>query len=123
MNNIKTISLEDINDKTIIDINYPYIEKNNPVILDINKDIEENIMIFKEVAQEEIKLMDEEKYLSYINTDYKVYKNTDELINIVIEFSQCTGFYYIEYISSYNYDFLLDRSISLDDIFKNEIYK
>ncbi len=39
-----------------------------------------------------------------------------------IIYHQKTGLYKINYITSYNYDFVLDKYITLDDIFEDKTY-
>ncbi|WP_195939928.1 RsiV family protein [Romboutsia sp. 1001713B170131_170501_G6] len=105
-------------------LNYPIIQIegiNHNNVDKLNKDIYEDVEIFKEV----IELQNEFDYISInknIISEYNVHFNTEDMISIVMEFSQVAGLYGISYINSYNYDLKEDKYITLDDLFKKDSY-
>lgn len=105
-------------------LNYPIIQTkgiNHNEIDKLNKDMYEDVEIFKEV----IELQNEFDYISInknIISEYSVHLNTEDMISIVIEFSQIAGLYGISYINSYNYDLKEGKYITLDDLFKKDSY-
>ncbi len=68
MKKIKTINIKEVGEKSITNINYPYIEYDSEQIKDINNKIYQDVMIFKEISEEEINNIHEKKYLSYVGT-------------------------------------------------------
>lgn len=125
MLSIETINIEEKDNLVIYNLNYPLIKNyqyEDRVIDYINEVIYQDVMSFKDVVENEIdSLMLRGKYLSYINTEYNVDFNRNNIISLTIEFSQLSGLYNITYVNSYNYDLNLGRKIKLKDIFKNDI--
>lgn len=107
-------------------LNYPEIkvsEENDRVkefVKIINKSIKNEVNIFEEIM---INTYFEENLIGNINSisEFKVAFNKNNIISIPIEFSQMFGLTDISHIYSYNYDLNLNKKITLNDIFKNDI--
>ncbi len=112
------IDIEDDNLNCIIE--YPVIEtiEDDSFVEYINKKIYEDVIIFKEISEEEA-IYSKEK--SNIFIDYKVQLNKNNLISISIVFSEIyKNNYIINYINAYNYDLKNKNQILIEDIFKKE---
>ena len=124
MIDIQTANIENKNRTAIFNLNYPYITNTNKLFKNINNNIYQDIISFKEVVEEELEeILPQGKFLCYINTEYEVTLKKDNLLSIYIEFSQLAGLYNINYINTYNYDINLEKEITLEDIFINENYE
>ncbi|MGL6106008.1 DUF3298 domain-containing protein [Romboutsia sp.] len=125
MLSIKTLNIEEKNQLVIYNLNYPFIESDEhdqKIINYINEVIYQDIISFKDVVEQELEsLISRRNYLSYINTEYQVSFNKNNLISLTIEFSQLAGLQNITYSNSYNYDLESGKQIKLRDIFKQGI--
>ena len=125
MISIETINIEQKDNLAIYNLNYPILKnlKCKDNIVDyINEVIYQDIICFKDVVKDDIdNFRINRNYLSYINTEYRVDFNRNDIISITLEFSQLSGLYNITYVNSYNYDINLGRQIKLKDIFKNNV--
>lgn len=125
MLSIETINIEENNNLVIYNLNYPLIKNGqyeDKIIDYINEVIYQDIISFKDVVEHEIQsLMLRRNYLSYINTEYSINFNRNNIISVTIEFFQLAGLYNITYANSYNYDIDLGTKIELNDIFKPNI--
>lgn len=122
MLSIETINIEKQDNLVIYNLNYPVIKEEQyekKLINYINNVIHQDVISFKDVVESEIQtLMKRGNYLSYINTEYDICYNKNNILSIIVEFSQLSGLYNITYANSYNYDIDLGRMIKLKDIFK-----
>ena len=117
---IQTSSIEKKDNLVVYNLNYPIIKSDNKknIINNINKRIYEDIISFKAAIEDILDIIPiKNKCLYYINTDYYISYNNNDIISIPIEFSQIDGLYNISYINSYNYDINLEKEITLEDIF------
>lgn len=122
---IDTINIEEKDHLAIYNLNYPLLKNfqgKDDIVDYINEIIYQDIFCFKDVAKDDIENFKVNKnYLSYINTEYKVGFNKNDILSIKVEFSQLSGLYNITYVNSYNYDINLGRQINLKDVFKENI--
>lgn len=117
---IQTSSIEKKDNLSVYNLNYPIIKSDNKknIINNINERIYEDIISFKAAIEDILDIIPiKNKCLYYINTDYYISYNNNDIISIPIEFSQIDGLYNISYINSYNYDINLEKEITLEDIF------
>ena len=121
---IQTSSIEKKDNLSVYNLNYPIIKSDNKknIINNINERIYEDIISFKAAIEDILDIIPiKNKCLYYINTDYYISYNNNDIISIPIEFSQIDGLYNISYINSYNYDISLEKEITLEDIFDSNI--
>ena len=125
MLSIETLNIEEKNNLIIYNLNYPLIRSgqyDGNIIDYINEVIYQDIVAFKDVAGNEIEsLMSRGNYLSYINTEYSIDLNKNNILSLTVQFSQLAGLYNITYANSYNYDIEIGKKIKLNDIFKPNI--
>lgn len=124
MVSIQTSSIEKKDNLSVYNLNYPIIKSANKknIIDNINQRIYEDIISFKSLIEDILDMTyTENRSLSYINTDYYISYNDNDIISIPIEFSQIDGLYNISYINSYNYDINLEKEITLEDIFNSNL--
>lgn len=117
---IQTSSIEKKDNLSVYNLNYPIIKSDNKknIINNINERIYEDIISFKAAIEDILDIIPiKNKCLYYINTDYYISYNNNDIISIPIEFSQIDELYNISYINSYNYDINLEKEITLEDIF------
>ncbi len=121
--NLATIQNKD--SLTIYNLNYPIIDTkkyNLKILNDINNRIYQDIVSFQDIVENDIESMRiNNNFLFYINTEYDVKINKNNIMSISIEFSQLAGLYDINYINTYNYDINLEQEITLKDLFKINI--
>lgn len=99
-------------------IEYPVITNlnNNSFIEYINKKIYDDILIFKEVSEEEYMYSSDN---TIILVDFKVHLNKNNIISISIIFSELyNSNKIINYINTYNFDLKRKRELLIEDIFK-----
>ena len=115
---IQTSSIEKKDNLSVNNLNKPIIKSDNKknIINNINEKIYEDIISFKAAIEDILDIIPiKNKCLYYINTDYYISYNNNDIISIPIEFSQIDGLYNISYINSYNYDINLEKEITLED--------
>lgn len=98
-------------------IEYPVITNlnNNSFIEYINKKIHDDILIFKEVSEEEYMYSSDN---TIIFIDFKVHFNKNNIISISIIFSELYNFNkIINYINTYNFDLKRNRELLIEDLF------
>lgn len=98
-------------------IEYPVITNlnNNLFIEYINKKIHDDILIFKEVSEEEYMYSSDN---TIIFIDFTVHLNKNNIISISIIFSELYNFNkIINYINTYNFDLRRKRELLIVDIF------
>lgn len=98
-------------------IEYPVITNlnNNLLIEYINKKIHDDILIFKEVSEEEYMYSSDN---TIIFIDFTVHLNKNNIISISIIFSELYNFNkIINYINTYNFDLKRKRELLIGDIF------
>ena len=125
MISIETINIEQKDNLAIYNLNYPILKnlKCKDNIVDyINEVIYQDIICFKDVVKDDIdNFRINRNYLSYINTEYRVDFNRNDIISITLEFSQLSGLYNITYVNSYNYSINLGRQIKLKYIYNKNV--
>ena len=102
---IQTSSIEKKDNLSVYNLNYPIIKSDNKkdIINNINEKIYEDIISFKASIEDILDIIPiKNKCLYYINTDYYISYNNNDIISIPIEFSQIDALYNISYINSYN---------------------
>lgn len=115
---IKNHQIDIENKNLICSIEYPAIQnlQNNKTISNINENIYQDIITFKETN---ITQHLENKYNLLIFIDYEITLNKNNLISIPIVFSESIKYNrLINYINTYNYDINNNKKIELKDIFK-----
>ncbi|MGL5650214.1 MAG: hypothetical protein ACRDDE_00535 [Paraclostridium sp.] len=98
-------------------IEYPVIEKlNNDLFIEyINKKIHDDILIFKEISQDEYI---HSNINTIIFTEFKEHVNKNNIISISIIFSEIyDSNKTINYINTYNFDLKRKRELLIEDIF------
>lgn len=103
-------------------IEYPVITnlKNDSFIEYINKKIHDDILIFKEISEEEYRYTDDN---TIIFIDFEVHHNKNNIISISIIFSEIYNFNkIINYINTYNFDIKKKRELLIEDIFNKTDY-
>lgn len=98
-------------------IEYPVITNlnNNSFIEYINKKIHDDILIFKEISEEEYMYSRDS---TIILVDFKVHLNKNDIISISIIFSELyNSNKIINYINTYNFDLKRKRELLIEDIF------
>ncbi|WP_419742065.1 hypothetical protein [Paraclostridium dentum] len=98
-------------------IEYPVITNlnNNSFIEYINKKIYDDILIFKEVSEEEYMYSSDN---TIILVAFKVHLNKNNIISISIIFSELyNSNKIINYINTYNFDLKRKRELLIEDIF------
>lgn len=96
---------------SIINI-YPVNSNYDAVTAQVNKEIYEDVLSFKELVE-----IDEE-IINYSYTEYEVTLKKKQLVSIIIKFFELSGTQDITYVNTYNYDISINKRISLRDIFK-----
>lgn len=99
-------------------IEYPVIENlNNDLFIEyINKKIYDDILIFKEISQDEYT---HSNINTIIFTEFKEHVNKNNIISISIIFSEIyNSNKIINYINTYNFDLKRKRELLIEDIFK-----
>lgn len=99
---------------TIINI-YPMNSTYDLVTAEVNQEIYEDVLSFKEVVE-----IDKD-IINYSFTDYKIALKKKHLVSIVMKFFELSGTQDITYINTYNYDISINKRLSLRDIFKPDI--
>lgn len=100
-------------------IEYPVITNlnNDSFIEYINKKIHDDILIFKEISEEEYRYTDDN---TIIFIDFEVHLNKNNIISISIIFSEIyNSNKTINYINTYNFDLKRKRELLIEDIFKS----
>ncbi|WGX75928.1 hypothetical protein QJS64_19010 [Paraclostridium bifermentans] len=98
-------------------IEYPVITNlnNNSFIEYINKKIHDDVLIFKEISEEEY-MYSRDNTIVFI--DFKIHLNKNNIISISIIFSELYNFNkIINYINTYNFDLKRKRELLIEDIF------
>lgn len=93
---------------------YPMSSAYDLVTAQVNKEIYDDVLSFKELLETE------EDVINYSFTDYKVALNKKHIVSIVMKFFELSCKQDITYINTYNYDISINKRLSLRDIFKSD---
>ena len=100
-------------------LSYPVIDLNNKFVEYVNEDMYYSILSFKDVIREILE--DEEvNIVVYLLSDFDITYNENDIVSIVIEYSQFIGTNHISYINTYNYDISLEKEIKISDVFNKK---